>query len=664
MFRPRFRAPIFGVATALAFTLAVSAAPVSSAQPPDGDLTAAQRQALELGVQLASKGSAKSKKASVNPYLANLPDLKAADYAGWRDRLASQGKTRAASSQLAAAKRTAVGGRIASPVLHDEEEPAGTTGSNDDQANAEPIAGFGTGRRENPRARILGQLTDLRPPAEEIDPAEEDNGSIPLAADTGITIEAPARITTTGEIGDGPHGSDGDGTGDFDFYKLSSTAGRTVIVDTAGSDLDTMVAIFSADGEELAFNDDARDDLTSLVSLDLPADGDYYVLVTGFPTFPEDLSDSGSGLGVGEEGPYDLAISATEVDTDFYSVDLAKGDVLGGSVTGGSSRLTVYRPDGEQMIASQQDASSIYPSQSPLPGGGNAVFAYVAEEPGPYAVRVDAGFGSYDLGLEAYRPGSQIDTASRVQTVFLDFDGARVNTGIWGGPGVRTLSPFSAFIAKWGLTRAQEAALINGITAEVQENIRRDLIEKGLNRNLEVRVINSKDQADTFGSTNVSRVVVGGTIAQSGIETIGIAQSIDPGNYAHEETALVLLDLLSDPGDLDEAPYSLNSYMNTSSDRVAFVSQAVGNVVAHEVGHMIGSFHTDSLNETPCLMDEGGVFDTMFGVGPDGIGGTADDIDVDFVEDDYSVFEGFTGLEDTLNVSAWAFVRGGQQARP
>ena len=247
-------------------------------------------------MQLPAKGSAKSKKASVNPYLANLPDLKAADYAGWRNRLASQGKNRAGSSQLAAAKRTAVGGRIASPVLHDEEEPAGTTGSNDDQANAEPIAGFGTGRRENPRARILGQLTDLRPPAEEIEPAEEDNGSIPLAADTGIDIGSPASITTTGEIGDGPHGSDGDGTGDFDFYKLSSTAGRTVIVDTAGSDLDTMVAIFSAEGEELAFNDDARDDFTSLVSLDLPADGDYFVLVTGFPAFPEDPSDSGSGF--------------------------------------------------------------------------------------------------------------------------------------------------------------------------------------------------------------------------------------------------------------------------------------------------------------------------------------------------------------------------------
>ena len=100
-----------------------------------------------------------------------------------------------------------------------------------------------------------------------------------------------------------------------------------------------------------------------------PADGDYFVLVTGFPSFPEDPTDSGSGFEAGDEGPYELAIAATEVDTDFYSVDLAKGDVLGGSVTGGSSRLTVYRPDGEQMIASQQDASSIYPTQSPLPGG-------------------------------------------------------------------------------------------------------------------------------------------------------------------------------------------------------------------------------------------------------------------------------------------------------
>ena len=65
-------------------------------------------------------------------------------------------------------------------------------------------------------------------------------------------------------------------------------------------------------------------------------------------------------------------------------------------------------------------------------------------------------------------------------------------------------------------------------------------------------------------------------------------------------------------------------------------------------------------------MDEGGGnFGTnLYGVGPDGIGGTADDEDIDFRTDTYSLVEGFTGRENTLNVSAWAFVRGGGVAQP
>ena len=54
----------------------------------------------------------------------------------------------------------------------------------------------------------------------------------------------------------------------------------------------------------------------------------------------------------------------------------------------------------------------------------------------------------------------------------------------------------------------------------------------------------------------------------------------------------------------------------------------------------------------------------LYGVGPDGIGGTADDEDIDFRQDRYDLFEGFTGLENTLNVSAWAFVRGGAGLQP
>jgi hypothetical protein len=52
-------------------------------------------------------------------------------------------------------------------------------------------------------------------------------------------------------------------------------------------------------------------------------------------------------------------------------------------------------------------------------------------------------------------------------------------------------------------------------------------------------------------------------------------------------------------------------------------------------------------------MDQGGNFPVLYGVGPDGVGGTADDDDVDFGEDVFNPLEGFTGLEDTLNRSVF-----------
>jgi hypothetical protein len=154
----------------------------------------------------------------------------------------------------------------------------------------------------------------------------------------------------------------------------------------------------------------------------------------------------------------------------------------------------------------------------------------------------------------------------------------------------------------------------------------------------------------------VSRVVVGGTVAQSGVPTIGIAQSIDPGNYAHEETALVLLDTVSGAAGTAD---SFNTYLRARSNRVAFVGHALGNLVSHETGHLVGSFHTDSGDGVPDLMDAGGEHpDVMYGVGPDHVGGTSDDTDVDFGEDAYLPEEGFTGVQDTRNNSAWAFLPG------
>ncbi len=632
-------------------------------------LTPGQRDALAAGVQVAPKAEAAAARAAAvqpNPYVAQAPDATKADYATWRDAMGRAGKARAKGSALKSAQRQAAAATSAKAVrtvVHDEEEPAGTSGSNDARENAEPIAGFGTGAKQASQLRILGAMPDLSPTATALAPVAEDNGAIPLAGSTGIN-GSRAR-TTSGVLGDGPHGTTGDDTNDFDFYSLTTTAGMTVTVDTSGSgQTDTVVGLYSAGGDLLAVDDDGGTGFNSLLQFRVPASGTYYAMVAGYSIagpFPQDPMDSGSGRGGAISGNYVASLSASQVDRDFYAFDLQPGDVIGGTVTGASDALTIYRPDGTQMVGSEQlDASSLYPPSSPLPGGGNTTLAYVAEAAGSYALELGAGAGAYDVTVNGFRPGSEIDPSTRVQTVFLDFDGATVNTGIWGGPGVRTLSPFSTFIAKWGLTRSQEATLIDKITAEVTENIKKDL--QAANSEVEVKVINSKDNADQFGKENVSRVIVGGTIEQSGISTIGIAQYIDPGNYGHEDSAVVLLDVMSGPdeGDADQASgdgASLNTYMEPSSDRASFVSRAVGNVISHEIGHMIGNYHTDSLNADSNLMDEGGCcFGTnLYAVGPDHIGGTADDPDRDFGTDSYSLVEGFTGMENTLNVAAWAY---------
>lgn len=662
-------------AVSLAATAALVAAlaPASWAQPSDPDLTDAQQRALAAGVQVAPKTPAKAKSGlkGPNPYLANQPDLKSVDYSAWKLRMIAAGQQRAKSATLAASKRNAVGRALPPAVVHDEEEPAGTNGSNDTLANAEPITGFGTGARQNPRVRILGGLTDMAASApEEITVAPEDNGAIDLATDTGIDGEG--AITASSVLGDGPHGGPA-GSNDFDFFAVSSRPGLRITVDTTATvGTDTVVAIYSSSGEQLAVNDDALlppNWFASRLTFPVPSEGTYYVLAAGYSpegSLPNDPFDSGSGAGDARRGAYALSISSAAYDADFFALRLRKGDVIGAVGKGVANSLTIWRPDGTQMVGAPGiDLSFLYAPNSPLPGGGNTTLAYVAESAGTYAIQVDGSPGAYDTLVEAYRPGSETDRAARVQTIFLDFDGARVNTGIWGGPGVRQLSPFGSFIAKWGLTRAQEAAVINRITAVVRENVKRDLIEQGLNDDIAVRVINSRNSADVFGKPNVSRVIVGGTINESGVDTIGVAQYIDPGNYGHEDSALVLLDVLSGSVD-DHGAASLNYYIRPESDRVAFVASAVANVISHEIGHYIGNYHTDNGNDIRNLMDTGGTnFGTnMYGVGPDGIGGTADDEDIDFRTDTYQPFEGFTGQENTLNVSAWAFVRGDRIVRP
>lgn len=167
------------------------------------------------------------------------------------------------------------------------------------------------------------------------------------------------------------------------------------------------------------------------------------------------------------------------------------------------------KPDGTEAMGSHQDASGIYPMDSPLPGGGLATVSYVAEERGWYTVSTREGSGAYDALLELYRPGAESEPTGSTQKLFLDFDGERVNTVPFGGFGVSQLSPLSVFLGRWHLPSRLENQLIDKVVATVEENVHDDLVARGLNDDVQVQVLNSRDNPDAWGRPNVSRVIVG-----------------------------------------------------------------------------------------------------------------------------------------------------------
>jgi hypothetical protein len=656
--------------TALAATSLAALPTAGAAADPEPSLTKAVRRQLAAGVQAAPKASGAAARSAtrppgVNPYLGNVPDPSAVDYSAWRKYVeAGAGAARSARDAHAARSTdpTTVSNRLRAakpPLVFAEVEPSDVLGANDTFDTAELVPKLGTGRRDNPRSVVRGTLAAEPAGSVNATTFAEDDGAIPLANDTGVGSGFDA-MTTSAQIGDGLHGSTAGGTGDFDFYQVTAKKGQTITGRTTVSGLDSVVFVYSPTGEILGANDDGEGQgLGSLLTFQAPADGTYLVMVSGFgfgTTTPADPFDPASGAGVGREGTYDLEIRVGNDDHDVFAVDLQPGDVLGTSLGGAAQRVQVSRTDRSEAIGSEQDLSFLYPVSSPLPGGGNAVAAYVASRSGRHYVTVSGGTGAYSAEVEVYRSG--LETAGRraVQTIFLDFDGARVQTSVFGGPGVRTLSPLSSFIGGWGLPARDEAALTDAVVAGVEENLRADLVASGLNRRFDVRILNSKDDPDPYGKPNVSRIVVGGSIAESGIGTIGIASSIDPGNFGHQDDALVLLDLLSAPaGD----PNSINTFVGPqTADVIDAVGQGVANITSHEAGHYLGSYHTLQFNPQANLMDQGGALANIIGTGPDEVLGTGDDVDVDFGEDVFVPTEQLTGVENTLTNTEFGLSRG------
>jgi large repetitive protein len=381
---------------------------------------------------------------------------------------------------------------------------------------------------------------------------------------------------------------------------------------------------------------------------------------------------------IGNLGPFvALPPLGSNPDEDYYSMDLRAGDIVDVKLTGSVAAVfdvTLLNASGQEIAGRLDSAAplglsflSAYPPASPLAIDGNNSFAYTIPAEGRYYVRVSDGFGGYSMTLKTYRPALEKQPIGTVQKVFVDFDGARVNTNTFGLPlGTVRLSALNTYFAQAGIQPQDEALFIRTFMNYLKENFHGSLPSSanngwrtadGVNGHFDIEFLNSWDHPDPVNDPLVTRLIIGGDGNQFPLPVRGISNSVDIGNFETAGITLVLPDVYMNPtsGDfIGSVPRAANV---TLLDATA---KAMAATASHELGHSFGAWHQDNSNSVITLMDSGGlpIGPSRLGVGVDGIYGTADDIDIDFGKDSYAPIEGNIGVEDTAALMAYALSTG------
>ena len=367
--------------------------------------------------------------------------------------------------------------------------------------------------------------------------------------------------------------------------------------------------------------------------------------------------------------------SPTSTSTPF---DMRAGDILDIALNGAAGNISVYygegtsRPSGFWFGTDTNQASDT--KGSPLQNVGTAVIAQTIPETGRYYIALAPSNGSanYTMGLRAYRPVLERAPIGTKQILYVDFDGGFYpSSRISGSTNPLGMIRFDRMEDNLGLlgfpnaTRSDVLQLKQEIMVEAQKMFD-TLITNGLNGDYDstgnpgdygITLLSSLDcpeipSARGPGSSCspdlnldnnplVTRILVGSIINEVGIPTIGIAESVDIGNFVTDEIGIVLMDQIAASAAVPLSP---------SVSQLNVMAKFLAGVIVHEAGHTFGERHTDTGNQVFNIMDSGSqqAGEAFIGIGPDGIAGTADDQQSEFaVEDEFSLVEGIFGYSRT-----------------
>ncbi|TWT80067.1 Dockerin type I repeat protein [Planctomycetes bacterium CA13] len=377
--------------------------------------------------------------------------------------------------------------------------------------------------------------------------------------------------------------------------------------------------------------------------------------------------DLTGNLSFGSSAPGGIGFQS---DIDTYAFDLKAGDILDISTHGVAFSYTVYDESGRVWYG-VDDPQIGYSLGSPLQTTGNAVFAQVVPTDGRYYLDVVAttSGSAYTLGLRTYRPTTEKLPVGAKQSIFLDFNGGSFTpdtfNAVAGGDGFTPIGgrviipPLQDSLTDFNIEIEDDAAyreLILSVVSQVEKMFsdvaaignNGDFATSGIAGEYGIDIFHSEMDIDPIngrpdpGINNplVTRIIVGGSAADYGFSTVGIAMSIDIGNFDLSEVAILQTDGIA--GLATQFPIS------GSASILDAVARAISIVSVHEAGHLFGMRHTNALNNVGTLTDSGGQLNSNaygMGVGPDQIFGTVDDTEANFHVDRFTPVEGLLGTQ-------------------